>query len=175
LDAVTQVLPPGLPVLIRPPIEGIHLRAIHGAEPAKDRQIDGERAAITSTSAGTTSHRAVKNAMPWIVFGIRGPGGSRTGSVVAVAMSSPVRTGHRNYSVQVVHCIRAQSWAAFAVKPLLAARLGRRILARHYVSRITRRRRQRCQRGVDRCAGWSRAWIPRAQEFARLTSENKTM
>jgi hypothetical protein len=47
LDTVTQVLPPGLPVLIRPPIEGIHLRAIHGAEPAKDRQIDG--------SPGTTS------------------------------------------------------------------------------------------------------------------------
>ena len=28
--------------------------------------------------------------MPWTVFGIRGPGGSRTASVVAVAISFPV-------------------------------------------------------------------------------------
>ena len=75
---------------------------------AEDRQIDGERAAITSAQTrDTTSHSAVKNTMPWMVFGIRGPGGSRTGSVVAVAMSSPVRTGHPNLSVQVAHCIRA--------------------------------------------------------------------
>ena len=44
-------------------IEEIHLRGIHSAEPANDRQIDGEGAAIAS-AAGTTSHWAVKNAMP---------------------------------------------------------------------------------------------------------------
>jgi hypothetical protein len=40
-----------------------------------------------------------KNAMPWTGFGIRGPGGSRTGSVVAVAMSSPPRSGTAKVSV----------------------------------------------------------------------------
>ncbi|MGH3968773.1 MAG: hypothetical protein ACRDTV_11805 [Mycobacterium sp.] len=33
-----------------------------------------------------------KNAMAWMSFGIRGPGGSRTGSVVAVAIS-PLHAG----------------------------------------------------------------------------------
>jgi hypothetical protein len=37
--------------------------------------------------------------------------------------------------VQVVPNIRAQSWATFGAKPLLAARLGRRILAPQYVTR----------------------------------------
>src|SRR5712675_654168 len=35
--------------------------------------------------------------MPWMAFGNRGPGGSRTGSVVAVAMSSPLHAGATNY------------------------------------------------------------------------------
>jgi len=33
--------------------------------------------------------RAVKNVTPWTIFGGRGPGGSRTGSVVGVAMFPP--------------------------------------------------------------------------------------
>jgi UDP:flavonoid glycosyltransferase YjiC (YdhE family) len=37
--------------------------------------------------------------------------------------------------VQVVQSIRAQSWATFGAKPLLAATLGRRILAPQYVTR----------------------------------------
>jgi hypothetical protein len=72
-----------------------------------------------------------------MVFGIRGPG------VAVPAQLSPLPyrplsvPGIPNYSVQVVQSIRAQSWATFAVKPLLVARLGRRILAQHYISRMT--------------------------------------
>jgi len=40
-----------------------------------------------------------KNAMAWTGFSIRGPGGSRTGSVVAVTMSSPTRAGAAKVSV----------------------------------------------------------------------------
>jgi hypothetical protein len=36
-----------------------------------------------------TGCRAVKNVTPWTIFGARGPGGSRTGSVVGVAMFPP--------------------------------------------------------------------------------------
>jgi hypothetical protein len=41
-----------------------------------------------------------KNVMAWMGFGIRGPGGRRTGSVVAVAMSSPPRAGTAKISVR---------------------------------------------------------------------------
>jgi hypothetical protein len=44
---------------------------------------------------------AVKNAMPWMVLGIRGPGGSRTDSAVAVTIASPSGTGLK-YSLVTV-------------------------------------------------------------------------
>ena len=55
---------------------------------AEERQIDGDTALpYRRPRAANIPCVAAKNAMPWTVFGIRGPGGSRTGSVVAVAMS----------------------------------------------------------------------------------------
>jgi hypothetical protein len=44
---------------------------------------------MTAAIYATTRCRAVKNVTPWTIFGILGPGGSRTGSVVDVAMSPP--------------------------------------------------------------------------------------
>jgi 1,4-dihydroxy-2-naphthoyl-CoA hydrolase len=46
--------------------------------------------------------------MAWTGFGIRGPGGSRTGSVVAVTMSSTPRSGAAKVFVPAFHNIGSQ-------------------------------------------------------------------
>src|ERR1700689_5297975 len=50
--------------------------------------------------------RGVTNRTPWTILGTRGPGGSRTGSVVAVAMSPPLRTGTLDHSALVIQSVR---------------------------------------------------------------------
>jgi hypothetical protein len=94
VGVVKQGAAAGFAPLYQAAIEGIHLTAIHAAEPANDGQIGGVRAAIASAQSG--NHLTQCGQGRDALDGLRDPRprGGRTGPIVAVAMSPLLRPGH---------------------------------------------------------------------------------